>query len=354
MRTTRTIPGPATAITHAAIYAVFIALAFAMPVRAQAPEVITSFASAQGNGSYAFASSTPKTLPELFGGKAPKDVNIVGHLFLPSGTDRAPAVVLVHGSGGVYPAYLDFWPKKLNAAGFAVFALDLFGPRGVSSTADDQTLVPSSADLADAFNALALLATHPRVDPKRIAVMGFSRGGAVAWRSSLERVIRSQKLPDGLRFAAHVPVYTGGCTGSQRVVVKPGVFAKEPMLFIHGDADDYTPIEPCKSFADEIRQAGTPVEFVVIPGAHHKFDADDLRRHYNRSVVRSKADCPIRVDIDTFAAYDSRSGARLQGDAYRDMVKECAAQGANTEGNHRARDKAADAAVAFLKQTLAR
>lgn len=345
---------PTAAITHAATCAAFLALAVAMPVRAQAPEVVASFASAPDNGSYAFASSTPKTLLELFGGKAPKDVNIVGHLFLPPGAERAPAVVLVHGSGGVYPAYLDYWPKKLNAAGFAVLAIDMFGPRGVQSTADDQALVPSSADLADAFNALALLATHPRVDPKRIAVMGFSRGGTVAWRSSLERVIRSQKLPDGLRFAAHVPMYTGGCAGSQRVLVKPGVFAKEPMLFIHGDADDYTPIEPCKAFADEIRQSGTPVEFVVIPGAHHKFDQEDLRRRYNRAAVRAKADCPIRVDIDTFAAYDVRSGARVQGDAYRDMVKECAAQGANTEGNHGARDKAADAAVAFLKQTLAR
>ena len=345
---------PVAPVRRAATIAAFAAAVFALPAFAQAPETVTSFASGPGNGRYAFASSTPKTLLKLFGGKAPKDVNIVGHLFLPPGTERSPAVILVHGSGGVYPAYLEYWPKKLNDAGFAVFAIDMFGPRGVQSTADDQALVPSSADLADAFNALALLATHPRVDPKRIAVLGFSRGGAVAWRSALERVIRSQKLPDGLRFAAHVPVYAGGCTGSQRVLVKPGVFAKEPMLFIHGDADDYTPIEPCRQFADEIRQAGTPVEFVVIPGAHHKFDADDLRRHYNRSVVRSKADCPIRVDIETFAAYDARSGARLQGEAFREMVKECSAQGANTEGNQGARNKAADAAVAFLKQAFAR
>ena len=31
------------------------------------------------------------------------------------------------------------------------------------------------ANLADALAALKLLATHPRIDPARIGVMGFSR-----------------------------------------------------------------------------------------------------------------------------------------------------------------------------------
>jgi dipeptidyl aminopeptidase/acylaminoacyl peptidase len=32
----------------------------------------------------------------------------------------------------------------------------------------------------DLSASLALLAKHPRVDPQRIALMGFSRGGQVA------------------------------------------------------------------------------------------------------------------------------------------------------------------------------
>ncbi|MCC6813485.1 MAG: hypothetical protein IT498_05515, partial [Rubrivivax sp.] len=48
------------------------------------PVAVSSFAEGQGNGVYAFASSTPKTLGELMqGGKEP--VNILGHLFLPAG-----------------------------------------------------------------------------------------------------------------------------------------------------------------------------------------------------------------------------------------------------------------------------
>lgn len=322
---------------------------------AHGQEVLTSFAAGPANGKYAFASWTPKVLPDLLKGNTGADtVNIVGHLFLPPGTGKVPAVVLVHGSGGIYDAELDFWPKQFNAAGIAVFTLDMFGPRGVQSTTDDQSQVPFAADVADTFAALKLLATHPRIDAQRIALMGFSRGGTATLRAATERISASQKLPDGLRYAAFIPTYAGGCSGIFRLVVKPGVFSKAPMLFIHGDADDYTPIAPCQDYADKIGKAGTPVEFVAIPGAHHKFDSDDLRRHYLKGALRSKAECPIEIDIDTLYAYDRTTGARLQGEAYQAAAKSCGAVGATVEGSQRARDQAAQAAVAFLKKTFAR
>jgi len=322
--------------------------------QAQAPEVVTSFAAGVPNGRYAFASWTPKTLGELMqGNKSGETVNVVGHLFLPPGSDKVPAVVLVHGSGGIYNALLDFWPKQFNAAGIAVFTLDMFGPRGVQSTAEDQSQVPFAADVADTFAALKLLATHPRIDAKRIAVMGFSRGGTATLRTAVEKIAAAQKLPDGLRYAAFIQTYAGGCAGIFRLVVKPGVFAKAPMLFIHGDADDYTPIGPCQDYADRIGKAGTPVEFVVIEGAQHKFDADDTKRYFVRAASRTKAECPLEIDIDTLYAYDRTTGARLQGEAYAAALKNCGAVGATVEGNTRARDKAAQAAVGFLKKTFA-
>jgi len=321
---------------------------------ALAQEVVTSFANGAPNGKYAFASWTPKTLPELMKGNTTGEtVNIVGHLFVPPGNAKVPAVVLVHGSGGIYEAELDYWPKQFNAAGIAVFTLDMFGPRGVKSTAEDQSQVPFAADVADAFAALKMLATHPRIDAQRIAVMGFSRGGTAALRVDVERVIASQKLPDGLRYAAVIPTYAGGCAGIFRFLVKPGVFSKAPMLFIHGDADDYTPIEACKDYADKIAKAGTPVEFVVIEGAHHKFDADDPKRYHLRSVTRTKPDCPIEIDIDTMIAHDRTTGAPLKGEAYQTAMKSCGAIGATVEGSTRARDKAAQAAIVFLKKTFA-
>lgn len=326
-------------------------LAMALP--AQAQDTVADFAAGPANGKYAFASATPKTLPELFHGNAKGDpATIVGHLFLPPGAGKVPAVIMLHGSGGMYTALLDFWPKELNAAGFAVFSLDRFAPRGVQSTTDDQSQVPFAADVADAFAALKLLASHPRIDPRRIAVMGFSRGGIATIRTALERVIAGQSLPDGLRFAAHVLAYSGGCVGVYRVRVAPGVFSKAPMLWVHGDADDYTPIGPCREYAERIGKAGTPVEFRVIEGAQHKFDSDDTRRVFLRGAQRTREDCPLEIDVATMAAYDRNTGARFQGEAYREALKACSAVGATVEGNKSARDQAAQATVAFLRRTL--
>jgi dienelactone hydrolase len=319
---------------------------------AHAQAVVADFSKGQPNGQYSFASTTPASLPELLKGDAAPATNIVGHLFLPKGGDKVPAVILMHGSGGIYGAMTDYWPKQFNAAGIAVFSLDTFGPRGVKSTAEDQSQVPFAADIVDVFAALKLLATHPRIDAKRIAIMGFSRGGIATWRAGVERIVASQKLPDGLRFAAHIPVYSGGCNGVFRFVVKPGVFAKAPILWIHGDADDYTPIGPCQEYADQIGKAGTPVEFVVLKGARHKFDADGLKRVTIAGAQRTTPDCPLEIDVETMAAFDKTTGQRLQGPAFQAMQKKCSARGASVESNAAARDQAAKAAVAFLKKTF--
>jgi dienelactone hydrolase len=320
---------------------------------AYAQTAVTSFSAGQPNGVYKFASSTPNALPDLFKGSTAPPADIVGHLFLPKGGDKVPAIILMHGSGGIYGAMTDYWPKQFNAAGIAVFSLDTFGPRGVKSTAEDQSQVPFAADIVDVFAALKLVASHPRIDPKRIAIMGFSRGGIAAWRAGVERIIASQKLPDGLRFAAHIPVYSGGCNGVFRFVVKPGIFAKAPMMWIHGDADDYTPIGPCQEYVDLIGKAGTPVEFVVLKGARHKFDADGLKRMTIAGAQRTNPDCPLEIDVETMAAYDKKTGQRLQGEAFQAVQKKCTARGASVEGNAAARDQAAKSAVGFLRKAFA-
>lgn len=317
---------------------------------------VTDFSAGPGNGMYSFASSTPKTLVDAMDRNRQRPpTTALGQLMLPpsagAGTKR-PAVLLVHGSGGVYPELADFWGKRFNEQGIAVFIIDIFGARGEKSTAEDQSLVPFAADIADAFSALKLLASHPAIDGQRIAIMGFSRGGTAAFRTAVNKIAAGLSS-DGLRFAAHIPVYAGGCVGITSVAVKPGVFGPAPQFWIHGDADDYTYASDCQDFSQRIKAAGTPTEFVLLPGARHKFDSDNPRRINLPNVVKTKQGCPLEFDVDAFTFRDRRNGAAISGAEVGAFNKaNCAELGASVEGDRKSREAAAKAAEAFLKQVF--
>ena len=323
---------------------------------AQTPTPMPDFRSGPGNGVYRYASSNPATVFDLIQSNRPRPAATAqGELVLPTNVPadaKLPAVVLVHGSGGVYREEVTFWARLLNEQGIAAFVIDVFGPRGVKSTGEDQSLVPFAADTADAFAALGMLATHPRIDPKRIAVMGFSRGGITAVRSGVLRIVNGA-APSGLRFAAHLAIYSGGCAGVLSVTAKPGVFGPAPMLFVHGDADDYAYLSDCRNYAQRIDAAGTPTEFVVLPGARHKFDVDDLRRVNVRNNTKTKEGCPLEFDIVDMKVRDRRSGDVVPQDKVRAIADElCADKGATLEGDPKAREAAGKAVVTFLNKVF--
>ena len=86
-----------------------------------------------------FQSMTLTDQEFLTGRKEGKPVTLAGELRLPRpGKDRLPAVVLIHGSGGVGGNVLD-WEQYLNAMGFATFILDSFTGRGIVNTLFDQS-----------------------------------------------------------------------------------------------------------------------------------------------------------------------------------------------------------------------
>ncbi len=272
-------------------------------------------------------------------------VNIVGHLFMPQSSGKVPAVLLMHGSGGIYDAMLDYWPKLLNAQGIAVFSLDRFGPRGVKSTAEDQSQVPFAADVADAFAALRLLASHPGIDAKRIAIMGFSRGGIASWRTAVET---HRRRTGARRFAlrcAHPGLFRRlrGRFPPDRQIGR--ILQCARTLVARRCRRATRTVGPCRDYSQSIADAGTPVVFVDFPGAYHKFDQDDQRRVFLRGAQRTVENCPLEVDIDTFITYDMNTHQRLAGEAYQQALKSCSAIGATVQGNKAVRDKAGEATV---------
>src|SRR5260370_9085129 len=184
----------------------------------------------------------------LTGAHDGKPATIAGELRIPRvGTDRLPAVVLVHGSGGVGANY-DRWSAELNGLGIATFLIDGFTARGIASTVEDQEQLGRLTMIYDVYRALAVLAAHPRIDPTRIAILGGSRGGQIALYASLRRFQRAYG-PPGVEFAAYVPLYAPCNT---TYIHHTDVSAK-PIRLFHGDAHHSVPATPCRWSSDRPR-----------------------------------------------------------------------------------------------------
>jgi dienelactone hydrolase len=180
---------------------------------------------------------TLNTAQILAGDMKGAPTTLAGELRIPKpGSDRLPAVILIHGSGGV-GSNVDAWAKEINSLGIAAFILDSFSGRGIVNTSSDQSQLDSLAMTIDAYRALALLAQHPRIDPQRIAVMGFSKGAVPAVYSSNER-FRKLYDPAKVGFAAHIGLYTP-CNVQYRDDDK---VTGAPIRLFHGIADDFVSI----------------------------------------------------------------------------------------------------------------
>lgn len=298
-------------------------------------------------GHIEFSSVTPSGPTELVRRSYPATgTAVTGTLVLPPGADgRLPAMVIAHGSGGILPGREDAWAARLNALGIATFVVDSFTPRGLQSTSRDQSRLSTMANLADALAALRLLATHPRIDPARIGVMGFSRGGQVALYSALEPLRRGM-IDGNLRFAAHVALYP-----SCSIPYRAGEVGTAPILMLLGGADDYTPAAACRDYAAWFTGKGAPVEVVAYEGAYHDFDIPEPLRFL--PALQSARGCRAEVEVDsgTVRRLDTGEGLRDQT-AISAYFRACMQRGATIGGDPAALAGAERDVAAFLRRAF--
>jgi dienelactone hydrolase len=145
--------------------------------------------------------------------------------------------------------------------------------------------------IADAYAALRLLADHPRIDPSRIAIAGFSYGGEVAHLTAFEE-LRAALDPGKARFAAHVAYYPAGVFGA---VAGRGAYTGSPVLMLLGDKDDNLPVAKVEAYLDYAKASGfpAPIERVTYPGAYHAWSVPNLTTLRFYPEYPSTKQCPL-------------------------------------------------------------
>lgn len=173
-----------------------------------------------------------------------------GLLYVPNGyAAERPSALLVelHGAGSTAQRSLDRVVPLADEFGTIVFA-----PQSVAPTWD---LIAGGygPDVAAIDAALADIFSHYNVDPRHIAVGGFSDGASYAL---------SLGIDNGDLFT-HIIAFSPG-------FADPSGLAGEPRLFVsHGTQDNILPIDQSSRFVVPLlRQIGYDVHYMEFEGAH--------------------------------------------------------------------------------------
>jgi dienelactone hydrolase len=193
----------------------------------------------------------------------PAPATLTAELSTPRGAGPFPAVILLHGCGGIGPNIKE-WAVWLRHEGYAAFVLDSFGGRGLRRLCGGSAALTGRMRAPDVFVAARYLKTLPQIDGKRIAAIGYSHGGwTLMWAVATEA-----QYPD-VDIRAFIMFYPS-CTGWKTLS------GTTPVLLLLGGKDDWTPAAPCEALAQSASRTRGHVTAVVYPDAFHAFDSPGI------------------------------------------------------------------------------
>jgi dienelactone hydrolase len=245
------------------------------------------------------AGCASRALPQQIPVAQPRPATLTGALYRPSGEGPFPAVVLLHGCGGIGPN-MHAWAYWLQSEGYAALVLDSFSGRGLRRVCGDPALLTARARAHDVYAAARHVKALPDVDGARVGAIGWSHGGStVLWASRLD-----QSYPDVTLKV--LGAFYPGCGGF------PGYRSSIPMLMLLGGRDNWAVPEPCKVVAAAARRDGKNLVAVLYPTAQHGFDSATLSREFFVPDARRGAGATVAYDPEAHADSEQQLRQFLQ------------------------------------------
>ena len=268
-------------------------------------------------------------------------------LFPEEGKKPYSCMVCVHHSGGWGAAQYEMI-KDILESGIAVFQVNSFESRGVTSTAEEQMAVTTAMILADAFEPLKFLSKHPDIDKDKIGICGWSLGAGsslyAGWLPLAEKL-----APHGERFALHLNYYPLASYWPEEMR-----WTKAPILNLLGDQDDYTPFELAQELTIGINESGANCKDILYQGGLHGFDSMYPKTFWPDSIA-PKVSRFAKIDNNGDMTYETDDGKVLSLNSPDDRLKlfeEVAKFGAWTGGTWALRRACKKDALEFLKKNL--
>jgi dienelactone hydrolase len=200
-------------------------------------------------------------------------------LYKPDGEGPFPAVIALHGCGGlgghsdpVLPRYRD-WTEQLLKSGNAVLWPDSYGSRelGPQCRVKDVHVKARRERVADIVAARSWLMKQTWVERDRVSLIGWANGAsALLWAVRPQNASRDG-APD---FRAAIAFYPD-C----RISAGLGWSTRVPTLLLIGGKDDISSPPACRQMVDGAHGRSALARILVYPGAYHDFDRANLPLH---------------------------------------------------------------------------
>jgi dienelactone hydrolase len=189
------------------------------------------------------------------------DVEISIDQVEPPGIGSSPAVLVLHGAGGTVSYWFDKVGAQLGRMGVACYAVHYFNRTG-TLRADAETILTERNPhlwLETIRDAVTYVSQRPKVNARRIAVLGISLGGFLATALAVEdsRVKTVVEISGGI-----APEWAAKAHANMA-----------PMLIVHGEQDFIVPVAEARKLDALLAQLRVMHETEIYANEGHWFSA---------------------------------------------------------------------------------